>query len=168
MSKHYQKASLNLKQLLAAANNNLNTLFYVSTRDSAKGTFNTIAKGSPAPFMRIDTDNESEIYCELELDSSLYVGKLNFGKFRKALAVMMLSIKTSIESDKPLNTMSSKSGEILFNIPGIVTEDDQINILVCSFMQYGPGLATIKLMYLDPSKYVDAAQKATKLDSESS
>lgn len=156
----YQKVSLNPKRLLAAVNENLNRHFFAESRDSAKSLFKAISQGQPAPFMRIDTGEAGEVFCELALDSSLYVGKLNFGKFRKALAMMMLGIKTRIESDQPLNALSSESGEILFNIPGIVKEEDQINVMVVSFKQLGPGLSNVRLMYLDPEKYAAAAQPA--------
>lgn len=156
----YQQVSLNPKLLLAAVNENLNRYFYAESRDSAKALFNTISEGASTPFMRIDTGEAGEIYCELALDYSLYVGKLNFGKFRKSLAMMMLGIKTRIEKDQPLTTMSSDAGEILFNIPGIVKEDEQVNVMVCSFKQLGPGLSRVRLMYLDPDSYATAAEAA--------
>lgn len=156
----YQQVSLKPKLLLGAINENLNRYFYAESRDSAKALYNLIDKGATAPFMRIDTAEAGEVFCELALDSSLYVGKLNFGKFRKALAMMMLGIKASIENDKPLNAMTSDSGEILFNIPGIVNEDKQMNIMAVSFRQMAPGLSIVKLMYLDPNQYAAAAQKA--------
>jgi hypothetical protein len=156
----YQQISLNPKLLLAAVNENLNRHFYADARDSSKALYKAICAGKQVPFMRIDTGESGEVYCELCLDSSLYVGSLNFAKFRKALAMMMLGIKARTESDKPLNAMSSETGEILFNIPGIVNEHDQINVMVCSFKQMGPGLSHVKLMYLDPEKYAAAAQQA--------
>ena len=159
----YQEVSLNPKLLLAAVNENLNRHFYAESRDAAKSLYNAISEGAPAPFMRIDTGEAGEVFCELALDSTLYVGKLNFGKFRKALAMMLLGVKTSIENDKPLNAMNSDTGEILFNIPGIVREDDQMNVMVCSFKPMGPGLSTVRLMYLDPDKYAAAAQQAADL-----
>jgi hypothetical protein len=159
----YQQVSLNPKLLLAAVNENLNRHFYADARDSSKALYKAIYEGTQVPFMRIDTGESGEVYCELCLDSSLYVGKLNFGKFRKALAMMMLGIKARTENDKPLNTLSSDSGEILFNIPGIVNEENQINVMVCSFKQMAPGLSNVKLMYLDPDKYAAAAQQASDL-----
>jgi hypothetical protein len=163
----YQQVSLQPKLLLAAVNENLNRHFYAESRDAAKNLYNTICDEASAPFMRIDTGESGEILCDLALDTSLYVGKLNFGKFRKALAMMMLGIKERIENDQPLNAMSSDSGEVLFNIPGIITEDNQMNVMVCSFKQMGPGLSTVRLMYLDPDRYTAAAQQATDLaDSE--
>jgi len=156
----YQEVSLAPKLLLAAVHENLNRHFYADNRDSAKSLYNTISKGSSAPFMRIDTGDAGEIFCELTLDSSLYVGKLNFGKFRKTLAMMMLGLKTRIENDQPLNAMSSETGETLFNVPGVVKDGDQTNVMVCGFKQLGPGLSTVNLMYLDPDEYMQALQQA--------
>ncbi|MFT6407509.1 MAG: hypothetical protein ACJAQ6_000921 [Arenicella sp.] len=159
----YQQVSLNPKLLLAAVNENLNRHFYAGARDSSKALYKAIEQGVQAPFMRIDTGDSGEVFCELSLDSSLYVGNINFGKFRKSLAMMMLGIRTRTENDEPLNAMTSQSGEIMFNIPGIVNEGNQINVMVCSFQPMGPGLASVKLMYLDPDKYAAAAQKASDL-----
>ena len=159
----YQQVSLNPTLLLDAVSENLNRHFFADARDSSKTLYKAICAGKPAPFMRIDTGEAGEVFCELSLDSSLYVGKLNFGKFRKTLAMMMLGIKTRIENDQPLNAMTSQGGEIMFNIPGIVNEENQTNIMVCSFTPMGPGLSTVKLMFLDPDQYETAVKQASEL-----
>ena len=158
MSNH--EVSLSPKLLLAAVLNNLNLHFFDSSRDQAKQFYKVLCDESPAPFMKIDTGETGDVFCELSMDQSLYVGKLNYGKFRKSLASMMHAIKNRLEDDTPLNAMSSNTGEILFNIPGIVQEDNQVNIMVCSFRQLGPGLATVRLLYLDPVNYATAVKDA--------
>jgi len=154
----YQEVSLNPKLLLAAINTNLNSHFFASKRPAAKQLYHEIADGKDAPFMRIDTGEAGEVLCELALDSSMYVGKLNFGRFRKSLATMMLAITDRIDAEEKLNALSSQQGEIMFNVPGFVNEDEQLNVMVCSFKSLGPGMATVRLMYLDPEQYVAAAQ----------
>lgn len=153
----YQDVSLNPKQLLAAINANLNRHFFASARHTAKQLFHKIEDGEDAPFMRIDMGDAGEVLCELALDTSLYVGKLNFGRFRKSLAAMMVGLAKGIEAEGKLLALKSKQGEIMFNIPGATEEDGQLNVLVCSFKALGPGLATARLMYLDPEQYVVAA-----------
>jgi len=158
-----QEVSLPPKLLLAAVNQNLDHHFFGESRESAKLMYQAILKDEPCPFMRIDTGEAGEVYCELSLDTSLYVGKLNFGKFRKSLAMMMVGIKERIAADAPLNAMSSDNGDILFNIPGIVKDQNgQFNVLVTSFRQLGPGLSTVRLMFLDPDQYAAAAQLASE------
>ena len=158
MSNH--EVSLNPKLLLSAVLDNLNLHFFTRSRDQAKQFYNVLCDETPAPFMKIDTGESGDVYCELSMDKSLYVGKLNYGKFRKNLAAMMHAIKTRIDDDAQLTVMTSNTGEILFNIPGIVKEDNQVNIMVCSFRQLGPGLATVRLLFLDPVNYADAVRSA--------
>lgn len=144
------------KALLAAVNDNLNRYFYADSRDPAKQLFKVLTNGESVPFMKIDMGESGEVYCELCLDTTLHQGNLNFSKFRKALAMMMLAIQNRLDADEELNLMHSQTGEMLFNIPGILKSEDATNVLVCGMRQKGPGLADIQLMYLDPNDYAKA------------
>ncbi len=155
---NYQDVSLNPKVLLGAINENLNRHFFAASRASSKQVYHLIDSGKAAAFMRIDMADAGEVLCDLVLDTSLYVGKLNFGRFRQSLAATMQAINEAIAADAKLNALSSKQGEIMFNVPGVVQEGQQINIMVCSFKTLGPGFATVRLMYLDPDQYIAAAQ----------
>ena len=158
-----QDVSLPPKLLLGAINNNFEHHFFNQSRESAKIVFQSLLKGEQCPFMRIDMGDAGEVQCELSLDTSLYVGKLNFGKFKKLLATMMIAIKERIEADAPLNALNSKHGEIMFNIPGIVKDQDgRFNVMVTSFRQLAPGLSSVRLMFLDPQQYADALQLASQ------
>ena len=42
---------------------------------------------------------------------------------------------------------------MIFNTPGIIKSGDDVNVLVSGLRQVGPGLATIRLLFLDPDKY---------------
>lgn len=154
----FQDVSLNPKQLLAAINDNLNRNFFAGARHSAKRLFHTLDDGKNVKFMHIDMGDAGEVICELALDTSLYVGKFNFGRFRKSLAIMMLAISKQLQADTKVNALRSEHGEIMFNIPGATEEDGQLNIMVCSFKSLGPGLAIVRLMYLNPEHYVAAAK----------
>jgi len=157
-----QQVSLPPKLLLAAVIQNLDHHFFGESRESAKIMFKAILNGDPSPFMKIDTGESGDVFCELSLDTSLYVGKLNFSKFRNSLAIMMIAIKERLQAGAPLNPMHSEQGDTMFNIPGIVKEaDGQFNVLVASFRQLGPGLATVRLLFLDPAQYAAIAEKAT-------
>lgn len=144
--------------VLGAINANINHQFFVATRDKAKTLFNSLHEGKRLPLMKFDLGEKGEVLCELELDSTEHVGKLNFGKFRKALAVMMLGIQQRLETNESLNPLTSDSGELLFNIPGILKSAEDVNVLVCSFRQLAPGLSSVRLMYLNPHAYAEAAQ----------
>lgn len=143
--------------LLSAININLNTQLFTATRAYSKNLFNSLADGKRQAFMKLELGEDNEVVCELELDASEHVGSLNYGKFRKALAMMMTSIKQNIDTKTNINPMSSQTGELLFNIPGVLKTQDDCNVLVCSFKQIAPGLALVRLLYLDPDAFAKSA-----------
>lgn len=153
----FQEISLDPVQFLAAFNDQLNNRFYAHSRADAKILYQQLVDGEPEPFMEIGAGDSGEVICNLVLDHSEHVGKLSFSKFRKGLAMMMLNLKNRIDEEKSLNPMSSDSGEVLFNVPGVLESAGDTNVIVCSFSQAGPGRATLKLMYLNPESYVQAA-----------
>ena len=162
----HEQVTIQPKALLTAINENLNRYFYADSRDSAKQLFKVLSDGQSTPFMKIDMGDSGEVYCELKLDTSLHIGKLNFSKFRKGLAAMMLGVHTRREADDSLNVMTAQNGDTMFNIPGVYqAEDEETNILVCGMNQTGPGLACISLMYLDPTQYVEAVVAGNKQQS---
>ena len=152
----YQQIDLDPQLFLGALLENLNTYFFVNTRDDSKRLYVSLADGKAVPFMHIDADESGEIHCDLALDNSEYVGKLNYGQFRKCLAVMMQSVSSRLDAKQDLNIMNSENGDILFNVPGIVQSGSQLNVLVSGISQTGPGKIVIRLMFLEPSHYVTA------------
>ncbi len=156
------QVNLKSEMVLEAIKTNLNHRFFVEPRDHAKALFNELSDGKRMPLMKFEMGKAGEVFCELELDGSEHVGKLNFGKFRKGLAMMLLGIHQRLTEHESINTMSSSTGELMFNIPGILKSQDSVNIMVCSFRQLAPGLSSVKLMYLDPIAYAQAS--GVKLD----
>lgn len=149
--------NLSSELILGAINANLNLQFFVEPRDIAKALFNDLVDGKRAPFMNFQVGKKGDIRCDLELDTSEHIGKLNYGKFRKSVALMMMNIKQRIENKEDLSPLTNETGEMLFNIPSLLESDGDINILVCSFRQLAPGLACVRLMYLEPTFYAQAA-----------
>jgi len=150
--------SIEPQTLLAAILENLNIQFFADSRDEAKLLFKAIQGDDIVPFMHMAVRSGGEVHCNLTLDSSAYVGKLNFGKFRKILASMMMGISQRLENKEELNILNSDEGDLLYNIPGIVQDEDGLNILVCGLSQGLPGRASINLMFLDPTQYTQAAE----------
>ena len=153
----HEAVDLDPRNLLTALTQNLNHHFYAESRDSAKQLYKKILGGEQVPFMRIQMEGGAEIFCKLSLDISEFVGKINFGRFRQGLAMMMLGITKKLEGDDELNIMSSQSGEVLFNIPGILNSEEGTNVIVAGLQQVAPGQVTIRLMYLNPEGYAEAA-----------
>ena len=161
-------AQLSPAVLLGAMINNLDHQFFLADRSTAKQAFHKIEDGSQVPFMKLGFSDNTEIQCLMALDSSEFRGKLNFGRFRKNLAMMMHTIKECIEQDAPLNQMHSDTGEVLFNLPGIIHEGDTVNVMVCGLNQVTAGQAIVKLMFLDPDAYQGAIAAAREGAEESS
>ena len=47
--------------------------------------------------------------------------------------------------------------DALFNIPGVLNSEEGTNVIVCGLRQTAPGHVTIRLMYLNPEGYAEAA-----------
>ena len=153
-----EEVNLDPKALLTAMHNNLNTQFFSDSRDDAKQLFNAIADGKQVPFMRINTESHGEIICHLNLDHSQYIGKLNFGNFRKALALLLKRVAEKISGNEDLNVLNSEHGDTIFNVPGIIeSENNVFNVLVSGLRQHAAGQMSIRLIFLDPTQYADAA-----------
>ncbi len=162
-----QAIDLDPSKLLSAISANLNSQFYVASREHSKRLYYDLADGKPMPFIQLKTESSGDINCYLQLDSNEYTGKLSFGKFRKALAVMLLGIKNRIEADESLNILSSEQGDILFNIPGFLQNADGTNIMVCGTRQVEAGSMTVRLMFLDPVQYEAQVRNiAVKVDEQ--
>lgn len=156
-----ESVSLHPNKLLAAIIENLNQQFFADQRDNAKRLYQFIHKGEHAPFMRIQTGDTGEIFCELGFDHSEYQGKLSFGKFRKSLAAMIFVVNERLQQADRVHHLTSDSGEMLFTLPGIVDDkSDGLSALVCSIKTRAPGLMLVRLMYIDPSQF-NVTTKAT-------
>jgi hypothetical protein len=151
---------LKSEDLLAALNRNLDVHFFLSDRTLSKQKFQTLKEGNELPLMKLGFSDESEIHCDLCLDYSEYVGKLNFSSFRKNLAMMMHAVRNRLDAGAPLNVMRDSSGQVLFNVPGIVKNGNQTNILVCGMAQTSHDKARINLMFLNPDDYESALSSA--------
>jgi hypothetical protein len=163
----YQQIDLDPTLFLGALLENLNSHFFANSRDESKQLYMSLAGQKAVPFMHVNAAESGEIFCDLALDNSQYVGKLNYGQFRKCLAVMMHSISNRIEAKQDLNVMNSENGDILFNVPGIVQSDSTVNVLVSGISQAGPGKIVIRLMFLEPSQYITAVSPETDAAAES-
>ena len=91
---------LDPRQLMAAVIENLDRHFFAASRDSAKQMYKALEEGKIAKFMHVGLEDDSELFCHLALDTTEHVGKLNFGRFRKGLAMMMLGAKNALRKMK--------------------------------------------------------------------
>lgn len=149
------------RKLVSAILENLNIQFFADTRSDAKLLYQAIINNEQVPFMHMAVRSGGEVHCNLTLDCSCYLGKLNFGKFRQSLATMMLAMSNLLDTDQEPNILSSEKGDMLFNIPGVFETDGNTNVLICGLAQTAPGRADISLMFLDPSQYQTTPTEST-------
>ena len=141
--------------LLTVIHNNLGSLFLEAEKTDAKLLFKSIASGDVVPFVKVATRGSGEIICDLTLDHSCFIGKLNFGSFRRALAMHLSRVAEKLQNKEDLNIYTNEeSGDMLFNIPGLIEDDGVVNILTTGIRQQRAGVLTIQLMFLDPANVV--------------
>lgn len=144
------------QQILAAVHQHLANSFFGQPKTEAKQLFKRISNGESVPFMEISSDDKGDVVCAIGLDHSEYVGKLNFSAFRDVLASHLRNVGEILGKKEDLNVFSNEqTGDILFNIPGMVARDGDINVLVTGIEQRKAGELTVKLMFLDPDNFVD-------------
>ncbi|MBT8079053.1 MAG: hypothetical protein KJO31_10805 [Gammaproteobacteria bacterium] len=147
------------RQLLAAAHQHLTNTFFRQDKTEAKRAFNDISAGRSIPFLEISSGDKGEVYCSLALDHSEYIGKLNFSAFRDVLGAHLQLIADKLKNDENLNIFTNEqTGDLLFNIPGIMQRDGTVNVLVTGIEQRKAGELTVKLMFLDPANFIDPAR----------
>ena len=148
------KIELQPEQMLTAIFNNLNEHFFKVPKNESKHRFRELERGMQVSFLRISEPNHGELKCELALDHSEFVGKLNFRLFRNALASHLRRIAGKITNKEELNIFTNEqTGDMIYHIPGVVENGDTINILVTGIEQRAVGKATVRLMFLDPDHF---------------
>ena len=107
------------------------------------------------PLLQITSDQQGDVTGVLALDSSEFVGSLNFSTFRDALGSHLNQVLERLQKeDDDLSIFTAEdTGAMLFHIPGIVESDGQHNFLVTAIEQDKPGTIIIKLMFLNPDTY---------------
>ena len=147
------------RQILAAVHQHLTITFFQQEKTVAKRAYSDISSGTTIPFLEISAAEKGEINCSLALDHSEFVGKLNFSAFRDILGAHLQLIAAKLQNEEDLNLFTNEqTGDLLFNIPGILQRDDTVNVLVTGIEQRKPGELIVKLMFLDPANYIDRAR----------
>jgi len=146
--------SMQPEQLLSLAVQALQGGFYAAQRNDARQLFKEIEKGKKTELFKLKLNNGREIQGNICLDKSEFIGKLGYSNFRAALGVMLSRSTEKLQEKQELNILSSEqTGEMLFNIPGLVEENGQANVLVLAVSQHSPGDLLLRLMFLDPAQF---------------
>ena len=143
---------LDLTELLAAIHSNMNQRILQASKSVAEDLYVKLAAGKALPFMEISSPDLGDVSCDLALDHTQFVGKLNFSHFRNALALHMQQIAATLANKEDLSVFTSEeSDDIIFYLPGVIEDGGTMNVLVTGVEQRVDGKMTIRLMFLDPS-----------------
>ena len=148
------EVNISPKELLVSIHQNLRARFFDATKTQSKQAFNELNEHKKIPLIEISSPKLGDVVGVLSMDSSDYVGKLNYSAFRDALGSHINRCAEKLKNEEDLNIFTSEeTGAMLFNIPGIVQVDDHVNILVTGIEQRKAGEIDIKLMFLHPDNF---------------
>ena len=152
----YQNSAMEPEKFITIAVNLLHRSFIDSPRDEAKRLFAEIKAGKTIHLVRIKLEDTSELAVDLALDCSEYVGKLNYAAFKNVMQAMLVCIAKQVQSKAELNVFTdAETGNIIFNLPGVVEDDEHVNMLVLGAQREVPGAVTLKLQFLDVSQFIE-------------
>ncbi len=161
MSK-YQQYKIKPDQFLTIASNILYKTLLDASRTDAKNLFKAIFEGRRVALIDVRMDDDSDVRFDLSLDHSEFRGKrLNFKSFRNSLTGLVGSLSENLrqQADVPVFTEQS-DGSMLFGVPGVTRESDQVNLMMLGVNLSGPGSVLLKLQYIDPSQFEMREQEA--------
>lgn len=147
-----QAVSLAPVEVATAAHNNLRQRFFEASKNDARQLFIALQRGDAIPFIEISIPDKGTVRCDLGLDEACFRGKLNFSRFRRALDAHLRRLADVIKTGNGLNIYQSQDFTgIVYNHPGAIDVNGEVNFLVSGFRQKSPGVAHVTLFFLDPA-----------------
>jgi|GEM_PF-905275 len=146
--------TMDTKHLLTAMINLLHRTIVDSNRTQAKKIFASLSDKRVVGLVRLKMESGNTLDTELSLNADEFIGELKFGVFRNALSAWMANAIDVCKRDEELPVMfNDQRNETLFNIPGAVVSDGQLNVMFMSIFQPAPGRLRMNLMFVDPSQF---------------
>lgn len=158
-------STLDTKHLLTAMINLLHRTIVDANRTQAKKIFASLVDKRVVGLVRLKLESGNTLDTEVFLNAEEFVGELKFGVFRNALSAWMANAIDVCKRDEDLPLMFNESqSETLFNIPGAVVSDGQLNVMFMSIFQPAPGRLRMNLMFVDPSQFkrTDTVEEAAE------
>lgn len=153
--------SISQEKMLVSIHEQLSVHFFGCGKTVSKSEFNMLKEGEQIELLTISSSTRGDIKGMLALNASQFVGKLNYSAFRDALGAHLNHIAHCINNKQSLNVLTNQdNGAFLYNLPGFVERDGQLNVLVTGVVQEKPGEIVISLMFLNPDAYRAAAAEA--------
>lgn len=147
-------STLDTKHLLTALINLLHRTIVDANRTQAKKIFASLVDKRVVGLVRLKMDSGNTLDTEVSLSAEEFVGDLKFGIFRNALSAWMANAIDVCKREGELPIMfNEQRSETLFNIPGAVVSEGQLNVMFMSIFQPAPGRLRMKLMFVDPRQF---------------
>lgn len=147
-------STLDTKYLLTALINLLHRTILDANRTQAKKIFASLADKRVVGLVCLKMESGNTLDTEVSLNAEEFVGELKFGVFRNALSAWMANAIDACKREDNLPIMfNEQRSETLFNIPGAVVSDGQMNVMFASIFQPAPGRLRMNLMFVDPSQF---------------
>ena len=157
----YSSHSLSPEQFLTMSANVLHKTFFDNTRLVAKRVFNELDKGKRLKLISLTMEDKSELNIDVSLDTTEYIGQLNFSLMRKHLKALLAQIAKLLEEGKrPSVRNNQQNSSQLFNIPGAVVEQGQLNVLMMAWSSKVKGTLEIELMFFEPTQFIEKESAA--------
>ncbi|MEH6549980.1 MAG: hypothetical protein V7711_14935 [Pseudomonadales bacterium] len=151
---NFSSYSMKPLQFLNMAGSVLHKTFFDSTRQIAKRVYKDIVDGKRQALMTVALEDKSEMQIYLSLDHSEYRGTINFSQFRRQIGVLVSRYAARVQEEGEINLMTNEeTGAQLLNIPAVVADGDQLNVLVLGWISKAPGTMDLQLMFLDPEQF---------------
>jgi hypothetical protein len=155
-----QSQSIPSDQFLLMSVNLLHKAFLEASRTDAKNLYKALAEGTLVRLTTVQMEDKSTLGVNLSLDHSEFRGKLNFGAFRASVGALIGKVGQTLkeEQDYPMFGGDEEGGAMIFGITGLTVEEQQPNVMVLASQTLGSDASvTLKLMYLDPSQFLEQA-----------
>ena len=155
-----QSQSIPRDQFLLISVNLLHKAFLEASRTDAKNLYKALAEGTLVRLTNVQMEDKSTLGVNLSLDHSEFRGKLNFGAFRASVGALIGKVGQTLkeEQDYPMFGGNDEGSATIFGITGLTVEEQQPNVMVLASQTLDSDASvTLKLMYLDPSQFLQQA-----------
>ena len=160
-----QPGSLKIEneRLLTLAGNLLHGYFVKANKDLGKKRFKEIDDGKTVKLGSLgDKDGNQNVDLNLRLDASEFQGHLTFHLFSQALTSMLQNFHQYLSNKKKLPLfINDETRAGIFLIPGVVEENEQVNMLVLG-VEGEMGKLHLNLQFIDPDQFKTDQQAANE------
>lgn len=147
-------ASMESQQFFTGALNVLHAGFMAPSRVQAKRNFARIHGGALLDLAEVRLDDGTGLLFRVALDHGEFRGRLGFTVFRKALAQLLAKLSQQLRFREPLRIYTSEeTGALLLNLPAVLDDGVQLNVMMLGVDRPGEGVITLRLQFLDPEQF---------------